>query len=132
MCPIITSNCRKKAKFNHFNVPSWQHYRINFFQMKFTNECVLFNFKVYLQCSCEKVFCLCFSYHSLKKVLKNQINFLFILSYHKGVHYIQPWPFTIKWLLNKPYVNEVTLREQKLSKKSCQPFNPAQKTGRML
>ena len=23
--------------------------------------------------------------------------------------YIQPWPFAFRWLLNKPYVNEVTL-----------------------
>ena len=33
---------------------------------------------------------------------------------------IQPWPFGIKRLLNKPYKNEVTLREKNLSLKCCQ------------
>ena len=27
--------------------------------------------------------------------------------------YLPPWPFAIKWLLKKPYENEVALREQK-------------------
>ena len=33
---------------------------------------------------------------------------------------IQSWTFTYIRLLNKPYVNGVTLREQKRSLKSCQ------------
>ena len=36
---------------------------------------------------------------------------------------IQLWTFTYVRLLNKPYENEVTLREQKIPLKYCQTLN---------
>ena len=35
----------------------------------------------------------------------------------------QLWTFAYVWLLNKPYENEVYLREQKITLKCCQPFD---------
>ena len=36
---------------------------------------------------------------------------------------IQLWTFAYVRLLNKPYENEVALREQKIPLKCCQPLN---------
>ena len=36
--------------------------------------------------------------------------------------YIQSWKYLLAPLVSKPYVNEVTLKEQNLSKKSCKSF----------
>ena len=35
---------------------------------------------------------------------------------------LQTWPLANKQMLNKPYVNEITLREQNLPLKCCQPL----------
>ena len=37
--------------------------------------------------------------------------------------HVQPWTFAYVRLLNKPYENEVTLREQKIPLKFCQPLD---------
>ena len=36
-----------------------------------------------------------------------------------SIEKIQPWPLAYKWLLNKPYANEVTLTRQNPPLKSC-------------
>ena len=36
-----------------------------------------------------------------------------------SIEKIQPWPLAYKWLLNKPYANEVTLTRQNPPLKCC-------------
>ena len=51
------------------------------------------------------------------------VNKLFIFLFRKLYKYeIQLPTFAYKWLLNKPYENEVTLREQNLPLKCSQPL----------
>ena len=62
-------------------------------------------------------------YTFTQKIVKQPLfSRILFLEYEKQAHDIQSWTFAYVWLLNKPYVNWVTLREQNQSLKCCQPL----------
>ena len=64
--------------------------------------------------------------HDLPVWSKKRIEILEVLEPNKKKRqypkYLQSWPMTNGWLLNKPYENEVTLRGQNIPLKQCRPL----------
>ena len=70
-----------------------------------------------LECNCLHEFMETFGKKSLKILSARYLVSSFATSFQS--QNIQPWPLAYKWLLNKPYENEVTLTRQNQALKCC-------------